>query len=194
MRFEWNALEELRGLEKVKNVTIDQDLARWVSYRPIYPCDLPIYDPSNNHDHSGGQPVGFRLWYPDNTPYFKFFLFNGIQPDNLAVLFTRFLQVPEGGLVNDDFPHVRVDFNFLNNDLDKVKRKLARLGILWAQINLQRRTDRYVANMDDFLVVAVDKPGPLFRKGASCGGDEHVDASLLRFFLYMEDPAIRPLF
>lgn len=193
LRFEWNALEGLRGLEKVKNVTIDQDLARWVSYRPIYPCDLPAYDPSKIHTHSGGQPVGFRLWYPDNTPYFKFFLFNGIHPDNLSVLFTRLLQEPAKGLDNDDFPDVRVDFDFLNDDLDQVKRKLARLGSLWVQSRQNNRPDRYVINMDSLFWKTEDKPGPLFLKGASCGGDEHVDASVLKFFLDM-DPGNAPLF
>lgn len=193
LRFEWNALEGLRSLEKVKNVTIDQDLARWMSYRPIYPCDLPVYHPSNIHIHSGEQPVGFRLWYPDDTPYLKFFLFNGIHPDKLAVLFTRLLQEPAEGLDNDDFPDARVDFDFLNDDLDEVKRKLTRLGSLWVQSKQQNRPDRYIMNMDYFFLETKDKPGPLFCKGASCEGDEHVDASVLKFFLDM-DPDNVPLF
>lgn len=193
LRLEWYALEGLRGLEKVKNVTIDQDLARFLSYHPIYPCDLPAYDPSNIHTHSGVQPVGFRLWYPDATPYFKFFLFNGIQPDNLSVLFTRLLPVPAQKLVNDDFPNVRVDFDFLNDDLNQVKRKLTRLGNLWVRSNQQNQPDRHVIAMDDFSMVAWNKPGPLFRKGASCEGNEHVDASVLRLFVDM-DPTSFSLF
>lgn len=197
LRFEWCALEGLRGLEKVKNVVIDQDLARWMSYHPIYPCDVPVYDPSNIHTHNGVQPVGFRLWYPEDPPYFNFFLFNGIQPDKLAVLFTRLSQLPPQGLDNDDFPHLRVEFDFLNDDLDQVKRKLARIAILWSQSKHLQRTwpDRYVTKMDNFMVLTEDNPGPLFREGASCEGNESVQvgASLLRFFVDM-DPADPHLF
>lgn len=184
LRFEWNALEGLRGLDKVKNVIIDQDFARWMSYRPIYPWDLPGYDlPGRFLPLNAKHAVGFRLCYPDDSPYFKFFLFNGIHPDNLAVLFSRLLQEPEGRLDNCELPDVRVDFDFINDDMDEVKRKLARMGDLWEQSRQQNPPDRYVINTNFVLRETVDKPGPLFRRGASCEEkDDHVDITDLVYF------------
>lgn len=74
LRFEWNALEGLQGLNKVKSVIIDQDLARWISYHDIRKEDDPEYDPNNVSPDSLEQPIGFRFCYPDDSPDFKFFL------------------------------------------------------------------------------------------------------------------------
>lgn len=190
-RFESNALEGLQGLDKVKNVIIDQDLARWMSFYAIYD---PEEDSTNISPDNLEQPLGFRFCYPDNPPYFKFFLFNGIHPDNLTVLFTRLLQRldAEPGYVEfeiDAFPDQRVPFNFLNDEVGEIERKLAQLQSLWRQ-SKRNQPDRYTANMDRLMMDSFYKPGPQFRKGASCeelGGyyEEDVgfvDPILLNYF------------
>lgn len=196
-RFESNALEGLQGLDKVKSVIIDQDLARWMSYHAIYAQDDPEDDSTNISPDSLEQPVGFRFCYPDEPPYSKFFLFNGIHPDNLTVLFTRLLQRLDAGpgyveFDIDDFPDQRVHFNFLNDEVGEVERKLTQLRSLWKQ-SKQNQPDRYVANMDRLMMDIFHKPGPQFHKGASCEGwyyeeeGQNVDVTLLTFFKYMED-------
>lgn len=198
MRFEWNALEGLRGLEKVKNVIIDQDLARWISYHPIYQQDRED-DPEDDP-----QPIGFKFYYPDHrSSSFKFFLFNGIHPESLTVLFTRLLQNPDSTISfydtilrynelseepdSDVFAAVRVDFNFFNDDMDEVKQKLIRLGSLWVQSRQQNPTGRYVDDIDCFLDGTRITPGPVFRKGASCEEDGgFVDVTWVTFFSQLE--------
>lgn len=199
LRYEWIALEGLQGLEKVKSVIIDQDLARWISYHAIYADNAPGYDPNNVLPDSLEQPIGFRFCYPDCSPHFKFFIFNGIQPDNLTVLFTRLLPNYYTGPGHfdfdiDAFPDQRVHFDFLNDEVGEVDRKLTQLRSLWRQ-SKQNQPDRYVTNMDLFMMDNTqDKPGPQFRKGTSCeelSGYEkegqYVDAALLTFFRDMEE-------
>lgn len=195
-RFESNALEGLQGLDKVKSVIIDQDLARWMSYHAIYAQDDPEDDSVNISPDSLEKPVGFRFCYPDESPYFKFFLFNGIHPDNLTVLFTRLLPTFDAGpgyveFDIDAFPDQRVHFNFLNDEVGEVERKLTQLRSLWRQ-SMQNQPDRHTANMDRLIAETFHKPGPQFRKGASCEGwyyeeGQNVDVTLLTFFGEMED-------
>lgn len=195
LRFEWNALEGLQGLDKVKRVIIDQDLARWMSYHAIRRDDDPEYDPNGVSPDIPEQPIGFRFCYPDKTPYFKFFLFNGIHPDNLTVLFTRLFKESDAGPDHIDFdidalPDQRVHFDFLNDEVGEVERKLTQLRSLCKQ-SKQNQPDRYVVNIDLFMM---DKAGPQFRKGASCeevgyekeGEDVH-DAAFLTFLRDMEE-------
>lgn len=194
LRFEWNALEELRGLDQVKNVIIDQDLARWISYRVIY----PKYD-------SDQRPIEFRFCYPSDSPHLKFFLFIRIRPEKLTIFFEKLLQDRYGGPNHQDFdvdafPDQRVDFDFPNDDLDEVERNLLRLRSLWMQTKQQNQSDRYVIDTDYFMEETGDRVGPVFLKGAWCeeGGveeeDESVHVSLRKFFKEMDSDSILPLF
>lgn len=205
LRFEWNALEGLQGLDKVKRVIIDQDLARWISYHAIYAEGQPEDGSTNISPDSLEQPVGFRFCYPDDPPHFKFFLFNGIHPDNLTVLFTRLFKRSAAGRGHvyfdiDTFPDRRVHFDFLNDEVGEVERKLTQLRSLWRQSS-QNKPDRYMENMDLLVGDTWDKPGPHFRKGASCeevGGYEldgrYVDTGLLTFFRDLEADHSQSLF
>lgn len=114
------------------------------------------------------------------------------------MLFTRLLK--ESGAVPyhvdfdiDAFPNQAVHFDFLNDEVAEVERKLTQLRSLWRQ-SKQNQPDRNVANIDLLMMDTLDEAGPQFRKGASCeemGGfgkeGEHVDVTLLTFFKDMEE-------
>lgn len=197
LRFETNALEGLRGLDKVKNVIIDEESAGLLSVVTIFPKMSPeTYDPDGPSDNRPGgccYPVGFRSCYPDSTDI-KFFLFNGINPDNLTVLFRGLSPYQDGGALSgpsgEDFDYdsvsdVRVDFHFLDDEVDDVVRKLDQFRTLWERNREPSQYsgwgERYSSARFWVFDVADNKPGPLLRKGAS---DE--DGSVVRVSYFID--------